>query len=38
MTIIVLGNKYTTSIYHQAPAIYSIVKGVNVVNGFDTED
>ena len=38
MTIIVLGNKFTNSIYHQAPAIYSIVKGVPVVNGFDTED
>jgi len=38
MTIIVLGNKYTTSIYHQAPVIYSIVKGVDVTNGFDTDD
>jgi len=38
MTIVVLGNKFTNSIYHQAPAIYSIVKGVPVEKGFDTED
>lgn len=38
MTIIVLGNKFTNSIYHQAPVVYSIVKGVDVLNGFDTED
>jgi CubicO group peptidase (beta-lactamase class C family) len=38
MTIIILGNKFTNSIYHQAPAIYSILKGVPVENGFDTED
>lgn len=38
MTIIVLGNRFTNSIYHQAPAIYSIIKGVPVENGFDTED
>jgi CubicO group peptidase (beta-lactamase class C family) len=38
MTIIVLGNRFTTSIYHHAPAVYSIVKGVPVENGFDTED
>ena len=38
MTIIVLGNRFTNSIYHQAPAIYSILKGVPVENGFDTED
>ncbi len=38
MTIIVLGNKFTNSIYHQAPSVYSIVKGVAVINGFDTED
>jgi CubicO group peptidase (beta-lactamase class C family) len=38
MTIIVLGNRFTNTIYHQAPAIYSIVKGVPVQHGFDTED
>ena len=38
MTIIVLGNKFNNSIYHQAPAIYSIIKGVPVENGFDTEE
>jgi CubicO group peptidase (beta-lactamase class C family) len=38
MTIIVLGNKFTNSIYHQAPAIYSIIKGTPVDKGFDTED
>ncbi len=38
MTIIVLGNKFTNSIYHQAPAIYGIMKGMPDVKGFDTED
>jgi CubicO group peptidase (beta-lactamase class C family) len=38
MTIIVLGNRFTNSIYHQAPKIYSIIKGTPVENGFDTED
>jgi len=38
MTIVVLGNRFTNSIYHQAPALYSIIKGVPVENGFDTED
>ncbi len=38
LTIIVLGNKFTNSIYHQAPAIYSILKGKPVEKGFDTED
>lgn len=38
MTIIVLGNRFTNSIYHQAPAIYSILKNVPPENGFDTED
>ena len=37
MTIIVLGNKFTNSIYHHAPRIYSIVKGVEV-DGFDDEE
>ena len=38
MTIIVLGNKFNKAIYHQAPVIYSIVKGTSVEDGFDTED
>jgi len=38
MTIIVLGNRFTNNIYHQAPAVYSIVKGVPEMKGFDTED
>jgi CubicO group peptidase (beta-lactamase class C family) len=38
LTIIVLGNKFTNSIYHQAPAVYSILKGTPVEKGFDTED
>jgi len=38
MTIIILGNKFTNSIYHQAPAVYSIIKGVPPMKGFDTED
>lgn len=37
ITIIVLGNKYNTAIYHQAPYIFSIVKGIPVMKGFDTE-
>jgi CubicO group peptidase (beta-lactamase class C family) len=35
-TIIVLGNKFNNAIYHQAPAIFSIVKGAPEVKGFDT--
>ncbi len=38
MTIVILGNKFTNSIYHMAPVIYSIVKQVPVMKGFDTED
>jgi CubicO group peptidase (beta-lactamase class C family) len=38
MTIVILGNKFTNSIYHQAPVVYSIVKGVPVMKGFDTEE
>jgi len=38
MTIIVLGNRFTNTIYHQAPTIYSIVKGIPVMKGFDTEE
>jgi len=38
MTIVVLGNRFTNSIYHQAPVVYSIVKGIPVIKGFDTED
>ena len=38
LTIIVLGNKFTNSIYHQAPAIFGILKGAPVTKGFDTGD
>jgi CubicO group peptidase (beta-lactamase class C family) len=38
MTIVVLGNKFNNAIYHQAPAIYSIIKGVPIEKGFDTEE
>ena len=38
MTIIVLGNKFTNTIYHHAPAIYSILKGTPIDQGFDTEE
>lgn len=38
MTIVVLGNRFTNTIYHHAPAIYSIVKGQPVENGFDSEE
>ncbi len=37
-TIIVLGNKHNNRIYHMAPSIYSIIKGVPVSGGFDTEE
>jgi CubicO group peptidase (beta-lactamase class C family) len=37
MTIVVLGNRFTNSIYHQAPKVYSIVKRVAVDSKFDTE-
>jgi CubicO group peptidase (beta-lactamase class C family) len=38
MTIIVLGNRFSNAIYHQAPVVYSIMKGVPVMRGFDTEE
>ena len=38
MTIVVLGNRFTNSIYHQAPMVYSIMKGVDAENGFDEEE
>lgn len=38
MTIVVLGNRFTNSIYHQAPKVYSIVKRVAVDRTFDVED
>lgn len=38
MTIVVLGNRFTNTIYHHAPAIYSIIKGVSATSGFDTEE
>jgi len=37
-TIIVLGNRFTNTIYHHAPAIFSIVRGVSADAGFDTGD
>ena len=36
-TIIILGNKFNNGIYHQAPMIFSIIKGISADNGFDTE-
>lgn len=38
MTIVVLGNRFTNAVYHQAPVIYGIVKGVPEMKGFDAED
>jgi len=38
MTIIVLGNKYNSGIYRQAPVLYSIVKGKPVGSGFDDDE
>jgi CubicO group peptidase (beta-lactamase class C family) len=38
MTFVILGNKFTNAVYHQAPVIYSIVKGVPVMKGFDEEE
>lgn len=37
ITIIILGNKYNSGIYRQAPVIYSILKGTPVTKGFDSE-
>jgi CubicO group peptidase (beta-lactamase class C family) len=37
-TIIILGNKYNSSIYRQAKVVYALVKNVPVTNGFETED
>lgn len=37
-TIVVLGNRFTNTIYHHAPSIFSIVKGVSADDGFDTSD
>jgi CubicO group peptidase (beta-lactamase class C family) len=36
LTIVVLGNKFNNAIYHQAPAIYSILKGSPEEKGFDS--
>ena len=36
-TIIILGNKYSSSIYRQAPVVYSILKNTDADKGFDTE-
>ena len=38
MTIIILGNKYNSGIYRQAPVVYSLVKGKPVGSGFDDEE
>jgi len=38
LTIIVLGNRFNNGIYRQAPQIYSILRGVPVQKGFDSED
>ncbi len=37
-TIIILGNRYNSSIYRQAKVLYSIVKNVPVSSGFESED
>jgi len=37
-TIIVLGNKHNNNIYHQAPAIFSIIKGAAPAGGFDADE
>ena len=37
-TIIMLGNKYNSGIYKQAPIIYSLVKGTPVNREFDSEE
>jgi len=38
LTIVVLGNKHNTGIYHQAPKVFSIVKDVPEMKGFDSEE
>jgi len=37
-TIVVLGNKHNNNIYHQAPAIFSIIKGATPAGGFDADE
>lgn len=37
-TIIILGNKYNSGIYRQAPVVYSILKNTSPDKGFDTEE
>lgn len=37
-TIIILGNKYNSGIYRQAPVVYSILKNTDADKGFDTEE
>lgn len=37
LTIVVLGNKHNSNIYHQAPRVFSIVKGIPEMKGFDNE-
>ncbi len=37
LTIVVLGNKHNPGIYHQAPKVFSIVKGIPEMSGFDSE-
>lgn len=38
MTIIVLGNRFNKGIYRQAPVVYSIVRGIDGVQGFDEDE
>ena len=38
LTIVVLGNRFNNGIYRQALKIFSILKGVPVQKGFDSED
>lgn len=38
LTMIVLGNKFNNCVYRQAPKLFSILHGVAVQKGFDTED
>ncbi len=37
-TVIILGNKYNSNIYRQAPVVYSLVRNKPIASHFDTEE
>jgi CubicO group peptidase (beta-lactamase class C family) len=37
-TIIILGNRFSNNIYHQAPVLYSLVRNLSTTGDFDSEE